>query len=127
MVDLFDSIPVDYSLLWKHSHPTLIAENKPATPPTISHKYDTIFPQHLKLSQNSSASEYFNNSSEVHSNPNCTAPGCVQHPTQFSVSTATHTQLGKSDIDLHSRVTPIYFLPSFLSLLPYFLHSFCFC
>eukprot|EP00604_Paraphysomonas_vestita_P001560 CAMPEP_0174822612 /NCGR_PEP_ID=MMETSP1107-20130205/17061_1 /TAXON_ID=36770 /ORGANISM="Paraphysomonas vestita, Strain GFlagA" /LENGTH=223 /DNA_ID=CAMNT_0016042019 /DNA_START=280 /DNA_END=951 /DNA_ORIENTATION=+ len=104
MVDLFDAIPVDYSLLWKHAHPSLVGENKPSTPPIdVTHKYETIFPHHQKIQQSTKFPD-IHESSTVHSNPISTEPGSVQHSKPFYVPTAQHTQLGKSDIEHHAQI-----------------------
>lgn len=105
MVDLFDAIPVDYSLLWKHAHPGLVGENKPSTPPVENpHKYETVFPHHKKTRPTDPIFNSVHEASTVHSNPVSTEPGSVQHATRFTVPTAPNIPIGKSDIEHHAQV-----------------------
>jgi 4a-hydroxytetrahydrobiopterin dehydratase len=126
MVDLIDTIPVDYSLLWKHAHPNIETERNSVTTRVpisssssatgaIPRKYDTIFPRHRLHGQESqvkpppppmSSEDTMTTTSTVHTQPISYAPGSVQHSEPWSVSTAEHTPLGQSDIQHHAEVRP---------------------
>jgi hypothetical protein len=109
MADLFDAIPVDYSLLWKHSHPQLVTEQRLPVPPTTppqTHKYDTIFPHRTHRPETLVNPM---EKSSVHSDAYSNAPGAVHHSQRFVVDTATHTPLGESDMQHHAEVCAVLF------------------
>lgn len=105
MADLFDSIPVEYSLLWKKAHPEIPHEEKQRLPvppnPSNTHKYDTVFPRRVHHPESLVPPI----ESSVHSQPVSHEPGSVQHSHPFYISTAEHTPLGHSDIQHHAEVT----------------------
>jgi hypothetical protein len=100
MADLFDAIPVDYSLLWKHRLPV------PPTTPPQTHKYDTIFPHRTHRPETLVNPM---EKSSVHSDAYSNAPGAVHHSQRFVVDTATHTPLGESDMQHHAEVCAVLF------------------
>jgi 4a-hydroxytetrahydrobiopterin dehydratase len=109
MADLFDAIPVDYSFLWKHSHPHLVtAEDKPRLPvppsPPNIHRYETIFP-HRAHRPESLVNPLEASSSSIHSQAFSDAPGTVHHSQPFVTTNVAHTPLGQSDIQHHAEVT----------------------
>jgi 4a-hydroxytetrahydrobiopterin dehydratase len=114
MIDLIDTVPVDYSLLWKHSHPNIETETEAgratrvpipssAIATAIPRKYDTIFPRHRVHGQESQVRVPADETT-VHSQPISYAAGSVQHSEPWAVSTAEHTPLGQSDLQHHAEV-----------------------
>lgn len=126
MIDLFDKIPVEYSLLWKHSHPNLVPFTSSVSSfPSGSiysiqkeedkeenvnvnvnvphkHKYETVFPHRIHSQQNHVT--LTPDLTTVHSQAISNEPGSVKHSVPFHISTATSIPLGKSDIQHHAEV-----------------------
>lgn len=109
MADLFDAIPVEYSLLWKRAHPELPYEEKQRLPippsPSSTHKYATVFPRRVHRPESLVAPI----ETSVHTQPISDDPSSVHHPHPFLVPTTEHTPLGQSDIQHHAEVRRLTF------------------